>query len=148
MKKRFQRILSSFALVTITLVSLVSVCKQMFTICGFDCAQHEMSMSESIHRNMMDCSTNARACSSPSSDHMATFASLYPSTETDAWSAVLILCAVVVIAWSFNIKKDLLDAERLKAKIRNDLRSLAHSFTPNFLVLAFSRGVLHSKIYA
>ncbi len=135
MEKRVQKALSSLVLTTIVLVSVVSVCKQMFMVCGFDCAGQSMSMMDHAHQNM-------------GTDHMASFASVHPSTMPDAFSTLFVACAVFVALWVFSIKDHLIDAERLTAKTRCCIRNLAQSFTPSFFVLAFSKGILHSKIYA
>ncbi len=144
-----KRFVSAFTLVTVLLVSGISICTQMMSVSCLGCAHHEMSMLETAsHQGMNDCGMNNKNCSSPSSDHMTTFARLYPSTPVDALLNILFVLGVVfVVIRSFNIKDYLIDAERLKAKVKNYRRNLANSPAPNFLVFAFSRGILHSKIY-
>lgn len=95
------------------------------------------------------CSQNSTVCSTASmGDHMTTFASMYPSVATDAASLLLVVAVAFFVAWFLVTKIDLGDNEKLRAKLRSLRWGLSNSISPNFLILAFSRGILNSKIYA
>lgn len=148
MQKQFNKFFSIFVLTTIILVSLVGICKQMLVSCGIDCSQQSMSAMQ-MDSKADGCSQNSTTCSTASmSDHMTTFASMYPSVVTDTLSLLLVVAAVVVFAWFLISKGNILDNEKLKAQLRSLRQRLSNSVTPNFLVFAFSRGILNSKIYA
>ncbi len=81
-------------------------------------------------------------------DHMTTFASQYPSIGTDVASILLTVVTVLFIAWFLVTKSDLNGYEKLRVKLKSLRWRLSNSVSPDFLVFAFSRGILNSKIYA
>ena len=139
---------SSFALTALILASFVGVCKQMIASCGIDCSQQAMSAMR-MDSKMDNCTQGSATCSTASmSDHMTTFASMYPSVATNVVSLFFIITAVLVCAWFLISRGDILDNEKLKAQLRNLRLRVSQSVAPNFLVFAFSQGILNSKIYA
>jgi hypothetical protein len=143
-----RKLFSSLALTAMILASLVGICKQMLVSCGIDCSQQSMSAMQ-MDSKADGCSQNSTVCSTASmGDHMTTFASMYPSVATDAASLLLVVAVAFFVAWFLVTKIDLGDNEKLRAKLRSLRWGLSNSISPNFLILAFSRGILNSKIYA
>jgi hypothetical protein len=149
MSSLLRKILSSFILVTVLLVSLVGICKQMLNATCLGCAQHEVAMVETAsHHDMAECGMDAKSCPAPVGDHMTTFASLYPATPVNAADLASILFVVFAVAFLFDTKKHFVDFERMRAKTRSYIRKRLGASKLDVLVVAFSRGILHSKIYA
>jgi len=104
------------------------------------------SMDQMQSMQMFDCMQDSRNCPIPA-EHMSQFFSVHPATLLDQLAFFLVL-VVLSVAWFLVFKNFVAENERLRLKLRNSMKHLAHAFTPNFLVFAFSKGILHSKIYA
>ncbi len=126
-----QKLVASLVLATILLATGFSICRQVVAE-GMNC-MHESEM-----------------CQIPFSNHMDLFFTVHPSTNQGAAVSLLLSSLIVFfVARFFPVTKDsVVDLEKIRLRIKNLLQHLAHTFTPVFLVLAFSRGILHSKRYA
>lgn len=144
-----RKIATLFAVIAMILASFVSVCKQMVGFCDFDCAQQTMTTMH-MDVEMNECAQDSSTCPISMKDHMTSFASIYPSTAAANTPLILsMVVAVFFLAWFIGSKKT--TETVISARIRTRLRSLAQNLSnfvaPNFLVFAFSRGILNSKIY-
>lgn len=147
MKKRFMKLISALVLSAMLLVSVFSVCRQMLMSCGFDCTQQAMS---AIHLDavMNGCAHGDVACSSPARDHMTTFASMYPAVVSNAAALLIIATGTFFLAWFLISKHEQSDHEDSRVKLKYLRQRIANSVAPDFLIFAFSRGILNSKIFA
>lgn len=143
-----KKLAATFALTAMILASFASVCRQMLISCGVDCSQQTMSAIHMAQSDSACAQGAANTCPTSMQDHMVTFSSMYPTVATDAMSTFLVLGVAFFIAWFLTAKDALVDDEKLRAKLRSLRWRLTNSISPNFLVLAFSRGILNSKIYA
>ncbi|GEM_PF-6931737 len=147
MSTSIKHTVSIFALSTLLLVSFVSVCRQMLTTCGWDCSPAGMSVMH-MDTQTDGCALNAWTCSTPIQEHMTTFASMYPSLATDVLLFLFVLAGsafFIVSGWRF--KDEPGDHARLRAKLRSLRQRLSNSIAPNFLVFAFSQGIINSRLY-
>lgn len=126
-----QKLVASLALATILLATGFSVCRQV-VMEGMSCMHH------------------SEMCQIPFSNHMDLFFTAHPTTNQGAAVSLLLSSLLVFfVARFFPVAESAdVDLARLRVKIQNLFRYLAHTFTPLFLVLAFSKGILHSKRYA
>ncbi len=148
MKLPFKNLASGLVIATLLLVSVVSVCKQSLMTCGMSCSS-EMTTAIHFSDGMDGCDHGISACGSLTQDHMSTFAFLYPSMNTDATSSFLAIISLTLLAtWVFANTTDRADHARIRTKLRYLQRRLLQAVSPNFLVLAFSEGILNSKIFA
>lgn len=141
-----RKLVSTFALTAMILASLVGVCKQMVMACSMDCGVQTVSAAHA-EMDMGGCA-DGPTCAHTSQDHMTTFASLYPSVVTDAASLLLVIAVAFSIAWFFISRQKLGDTEKLRVQLRYLKQRLSHFVAPDFLVFAFSNGILNSKIFA
>lgn len=148
MEQQFKKVISAFALTTMILVSLVSVCRQMQMTCGWDCS-HQTIRAMHMETQTVPCAQNNTSCSVSIQDHMTSFSNRYPSIATDAVSLAFISTTFILLAWLLFSKRDIsfVNEER-KAQLRSLRGRLSKSVTPEFLIFAYSRGILNSKMYA
>ncbi|MFA5750399.1 MAG: hypothetical protein WC895_04210 [Candidatus Shapirobacteria bacterium] len=148
MKRHINTLASSLVIATLVLVSLISVCKQSLMTCAMDCSS-EMTGAVQISVGMNGCDASMSACGAPMQDHMTTFASMYPSATSDASSSSLAIIGITLLAaWVFISTDASVDRERMRTRLRVLRRRLPQANSPNFLVFAFSQGILNSKIFA
>lgn len=148
MENRLKKWLSIFGLSTLILVSVLGVCKEMLTPCGPNCSPQTMG---AVHANDTAdvCIQGDPTCSAPIGDHMMTFAGIYPSVAAENFVSLLsVAAAVLAIAWFLTAKHKPGVDGTARAKIRSLTWRFSNSIAPDFLLAAFSRGILHSKIYA
>lgn len=151
MKMELKKAVSIFALSTMLLVSFAIVCKQMLVSCALDCTKQTTMEVMGTGMQMDGCTQNSSAYSTSMKDHMTFFASVYPSTATSSASPLLsIVVAVFFFAWLAGSRASIesIISARLRVRLRSLARSLSNFVAPDFLVFAFSRGILNSKIYA
>ncbi len=144
-----KKALSVLALSAILFVSLISVCKQMVAPCG-DCLHQAVAgivQISAVQMNQADgCAQNvARCVMGP--DQMVVFSGIYPTIAVSGFLALAII-GVVSLFWLRRIWDLAAENGRLKVKVKSLRWRLIDACTPDFLVAAFSRGILHSKIYA
>ncbi len=142
-----RKLISSFALTAMILASFVGVCKQMVMSCGMDCGVQTVSAAHA-GMDMDGCEDTGPACSHTTQDHMATFASLYPSVTTDTASILLVISIAFALAWFSNVKKQLNETDKLRIQLRYLKQRLSFFLAPDFLVFALSNGILNSKRFA
>lgn len=143
----FRKIASAFALTAVILASVVGVCKQMLVSCGSNCASLVMNV---VHMDSQAdaCGQDVSACAASMNDHLATFASAYPSVATGTVSLFVVVLGAFFVALFSPTKRKLAYDDKLRVKWRSFRRRLLHFIAPNFLVFAFSRGILNAKIFA
>jgi hypothetical protein len=141
-----KKVVSAFALTALVLVSFVSVCRQMVSACGSNCAEQAMSAWH-VGDRADACTQGMAICSDVVGGHMATFASLYPSAAASG-PTLLLAVGFALLAWFLQSKHTHDHRDRFRVKWRSLRLRIVASVTPDFLVFAFSRGILHSKIYA
>lgn len=133
--------MAMLSIIAIFLGSFLIVCtKQASMMDGSMYAQGSMT-----NDMMADCMQKNTGCEVSLAEHMKPFSQAHPFSETNILNTLLMLTFVVCF-WIF--QNYLLDHERFRQKLRSHLHALAQSFTPPFLIFAFSKGILHSKIYA
>ncbi len=143
-----QKTVSIIAMSAMLSVSLIGICKQMFIPCVLNCSNVTMSAMR-MDAQADGCAQKSASCPTPMKDHLTTFASMYPSVATDAASLPLLIASVAFFfAWFLISNSEFDDREKLRVKFRGVRRRLSNFVSPNFLVFAFSQGILNSKIYA
>ncbi len=142
-----RKLISSFALTAMILASFVGVCKQMVMSCGIDCGIQTVSAAHA-GMDMDECDGDGPACAHTTQDHMTTFASLYPSVTTDTTSVLLVISVAFALAWFSSTKEQLVDNDKLRIQLRYLKQRLSFFLAPDFLVFAFSNGILNSKRFA
>mgnify|MGYP001600585340 CR=1 FL=1 len=147
MKNQAKKFVSVFALTTLVLVSLFGVCKVMATTCGLNCSTQEISAMH-LNERIDACAQNVSACAGLAKDHITTFVSVFPAISPNALPLLLVACFAFFVAWHRKSKYEQFGYERLRTKLRSLKWRLTNSVLPDFLILAFSRGILNSKIYA
>lgn len=142
-----RKLISSFALAALILASVVGVCKQMVMSCGMDCGIQTVTVAHA-GMDMGGCTDGSPTCSHTTQDHMTTFASLYPSVTTDTASVLLVISAAFALAWFSSTKIQLGDSDKFRVQFRYLKQRLSHFLAPDFLIFAFSHGILNSKRFA
>lgn len=149
MKTSARKTVSAFALGALFFVSLASVCTTMMTACGADCSEHTFSaMTEAgtgISAMALDCLKAGPTCVAMA-DHMTTFAESFPSVAAKTF-LLLLSCIAVFVFWQTAHGKDRI-GDVLRVKLKYLSRRRSEPIVPEHLAFAFSRGILHSKIYA
>jgi len=147
-----RKIASTFALTAMVFASFIGVCKQTSLSCGMGSMEAMGAMTMGVHAHMDvqedGCAGQSATCADASANHMTTLASLYPSVTTDVSSILLIVGMAFFVAWVLTTKEATDGYERLRARLRSLKDHLSRSVSPDYLVFAYSRGILNSKIYA
>ena len=139
---KFPKLAATFALASILLATAFSVCRQMSMV--------DLNSILAPGMAAADCVNEAATCPAVFDSHMDLFSRIHPSTA-QGYSALLFLSGLVVFfaAWFLPaVENTGGDLETLQVRIRTLLSYLTRTFTPLFLVFAFSRGILHSKRHA
>lgn len=145
MNQAFKKLVSTLALATLIFVSVVSVCKQMTAAEAQGCTHPMNATHMSLETDV--CGQNMTAASAIMQDHMTTFAGMYPGTTTSAASLLFAAGVAILLAW-FLTRDARSDHECFRAKLKSLEKNLLRTVAPDFLVLAFRRGILNAKIYA
>ncbi len=147
MEKRFNRLATSFAFTALILASVVGICKQTPAVCGLSCSEQAMGAIH-IDSATEGCEQNISTCSASIEDHMTSFTAVYPSVTANTVSLLSVAVTAFLAAWFLAAKRETEGYQKIKARLREFKRRISNSFSPAFLVFAYSQGILNSKIYA